>query len=105
MKYFFYVAIALSVSACTPKIQAPIQGSEDSNANQLRVGMSLARVGTIIGEYQNESFDASTGEYACRSYQYDEMIDVKYVHVKYWNDKVVSVTDGHKSICRHPGDI
>ena len=62
----------------------------------------VAKVAGIIGTYQVEKTARLPGRIlACRSYIYDEQqLRVRFVHVLFRNEKLVSATDGHVTTCK-----
>ena len=100
MKRLIFVPLLIGLGACSKGGDPAIQGSADSNVRQLNIGMGEAEVTRIIGAFQNESFDASDSAFSCRSYLYDEVIDAKFVYVLFDSQKVISASDGHRSVCQ-----
>lgn len=100
MKMRLLVILALAAS-CGPQA---IVGTADSNVLRVKVGMTEDQVGAIIGPHQLESAEASSGDPTCRSYEYDETIDRKYVHVYFVDGKLVKASDGHRKFCEFGPD-
>ena len=95
MKFYPIAAISLlSLTACMDA--QPIQGSIDSQANRLSVGMTLNEVEPIIGP---SAFRTPNGNTTCTSHIYDETIAAKFVHVVFEDGVVVSASDGHRKAC------
>lgn len=105
MKKVILVAVLFGLSACASLETQAIKGSKHSGVRNLQVGMSATEVSERIGEYQLEDFDPSNGIYSCRSYQYDEAFDRKYVHVRYYDGAVTSASDDHRELCIYQGDV
>ena len=87
---------AVFLSGCLDP-HAAVGGSTNSGVRGLKVGMSPSKVAGIIGTYQVEKTARLPGRIlACRSYIYDEQqLRVRFVHVLFRNEKLVSATDGH----------
>lgn len=92
---------AVFLSGCLDPTAA-VGGSTNSGVRGLKVGMSPSKVADIIGTYQVEKIARLPGRIqACRSYIYDEQqLRVRFVHVLFRNEKLVSATDGHVTTCK-----
>lgn len=77
----------------------PIQGTRDSLAYNLKVGMTPQQVVSIIGPSQFSDESPTDPSRICRSYIYDEVIGAKYVHAFFEDGKLVSASDGHLTPC------
>ena len=86
------------LSACvTP---GPIRGSIHSNSHQLRVGMTLADVQDIMGRPPSHvSVAPQNALFICCSYLYDELLNAKFVHVQFEDNRVIGASDGHRKVC------
>ncbi|EBA11097.1 hypothetical protein [Roseobacter sp. CCS2] len=94
-----FALTAIFLAACEA---GPINGTSDSLANRLEVGMTPAQVGRIIGQHQFESRASADDDRLCRSYIYDEAIDSKFVHAIFDDDQLVSASDRHRTACALP---
>lgn len=96
---FVAVVAVMAGAGCEPRA---INASSDSLANRLEVGMTPGQVLGIIGASQFESRMPGDVTTVCRSYIYDEALNVKFVHVRFENGKVVSASDRHRKVCELP---
>ena len=106
MKLYSLVLLLAAVGGCSEVSSELISsGSDKSNLLAVKPGMTESRVTTLLGEHQNEAFDAADGSTSCRSYLYGLSPDVRYVHVYYYHMRVWSTSDGHEEPCGFGGDI
>lgn len=92
------VVLAGCVQSQTPS-SAPIQGTKDSLANRLKVGMTPQDVEAIVGPSQSQIRSTVNADTVCLSYVYDEAIEAKYLHAVYVSGALSSATDGHDLPC------
>ena len=78
-----------------------IHGADQSSVKRLRPGMSPGRVEQLLGPHQIEKVKRFPGKVeVCRTYIYDERrLKVRFAHVFFLNEKLVSATDGHETTC------
>ncbi|MEM1400597.1 MAG: hypothetical protein AAGF58_11985 [Pseudomonadota bacterium] len=93
---FIAAALALAVASCAP---GPIQGTKDSLAYRLKVGMTPGQVEDIIGPSQFQITSPTDSARVCRSYIYDELIRAKFVHAYFDDGLLTSASDGHTTAC------
>ena len=98
----FFVVVA-TLTACAVGSDAG-RGGAGSNAASVETGMTEQQVAEILGEFESEEFDPSSGDDSCRSYRYGDTRRPKYVIVRFQDRKVVSVSDGHAKPCEFRGD-
>ncbi|MCF6444712.1 hypothetical protein [Nereida sp. MMG025] len=101
MKYLVLPFAVLSVSACmqTAPTSSAIQGTQDSLANRLAVGMTPDQVSAIVGPSVTQVRSTINADQICQSVVYDEVIEAKYIHAVYENGVLVSASDGHALPC------
>lgn len=90
------VVSAVLLAACQPN---PVNGSIDSGANRLEVGMTIPQVAGIIGNAQLGSRASNAPNVQCMSYIYDEAIGAKFIHARFRDGSLISASDGHRAPC------
>ncbi len=91
--------IVVGLSGCIEK--GAIRGSIHSLSYPLRVHMTLEDVQQIMGRPPSHvSVAPQNSLFVYRSYINDEMHSVKFVHVTFEDNLVISASDGHRKVCK-----